>query len=134
MPPGSVSGVRPLFTALADLVVVSHFVYLAVLVFGGLAAGRWPRLLVWHLGAVAWALGAVTVRYDCPLTALERHLRHRAGQGGYDDGFLRHYLRGVVFPERMTPLVVAAVAALVVTGWVRLAWRASGRIPASGCR
>src|ERR1041384_918194 len=34
---GSVFGVRALYTALAELVVVAHFTYLAVMVFGGLA-------------------------------------------------------------------------------------------------
>ena len=131
---GSVGTVRELCTALADGVVLAHFAYLAVLVFGGLAASRYPRLLGWHLGAVAWALGAVTVRYDCPLTALEEHLRRRAGQVGYADGFLRHYVRGVLFPEWMTPFVMAAIIGLIVAGWIRLASTASGRTPASGCR
>ncbi len=125
---------RPLLTALADLVVVAHFGYLAVLVFGGFAGGRWPGLLPWHFAAVAWALGAVTLRYDCPLTALEQQLREQAGDAVYEGSFLRHYVRGVLFPEWATPLVVAAIVGVVVAGWVRLAWRASGRTPASDYR
>lgn len=120
--------------ALADLVVVGHFVYLAALVFGGLAAVRWRRLLWLHLAAVAWAVGAVTLRYDCPLTSLEQQLRVRAGQNPAPEGFLRHYVRGVLFPEWLTPYVVAAIAVVVVTGWVRLAWRSEARTPASGSR
>jgi len=131
---GSVFGVRALYTALAELVVVAHFTYLAVMVFGGLAASRWRGLLPWHLAAVGWALGAVTIRYDCPFTALEQHLRARAGQGTYDGSFLRHYVRGVIFPEWMTPFVVALIVGLVVAGWVRLAFASSRRTPASGCR
>jgi hypothetical protein len=127
-------GVRVLYTALAESVVVAHFAYLAVMIFGGLAAGRWPGLLPWHLGAVGWAIGAVTIRYDCPLTALEQRLRARAGHGMYDGSFLRHYVRGVLFPEWMTPIVVAVIVGLVVTGWVRLAFASSRRTPASGCR
>jgi len=126
--------VRVLYTALADLVVVGHFSYLAVMIFGGLAAERWPGLLPWHLGAVGWALGAVTIRYDCPLTALEQHLRERAGHPLYQGSFLRHYIRGVLFPEWMTPFVVAVIVGLVVAGWLRLAWTSSRRTPASGCR
>jgi hypothetical protein len=110
--------------ALVLLVVGVHFVYLAVLVFGGLAARRWPRLVGWHLGAVAWAAGAVTVRYDCPLTALEERLRELAGWSLHDGGFLRNYVRGVLFPEALTPLIVAAIMGVIATGWVRLASRA----------
>jgi uncharacterized protein DUF2784 len=126
--------VRALYTALADLVVVAHFGYLAVFVFGGMAAGRWPGLLPWHLAAVGWALGAVTIRYDCPLTTLEHQLRELAGRGLYEGSFLRHYVRGVLFPESLTPFVVAGIVGLVVAGWVRLAWPSSRRTPASGCR
>jgi len=81
-----------------------------------------------------WALGAITIHYDCPFTELELQFRHRAGQVGYADGFLRHYVRGVLFPERMTPFVVAAVVGLVAAGWIRLAWTASGRTRVSGFR
>jgi len=120
------------YLALADLIVVAHFAYLAVLIFGGLAARRWPRLLGLHLAAVAWALGAVTVHYDCPLTSLEAHLRRRAGQVPSPDGFLRHYVRGVLFPEWLTPFVVVALGVVVVSGWVRLALTSGGRTPGSG--
>jgi len=123
---------RALFAALADLMVGGHFAYLGVLVLGGLAACRWPRVFVWHVGAVVWALGAITIRYDCPLTELELQFRHRAGQVGYGGGFLRHYVRGELFPEWMTPFVVVAAVSLVGLGWIRLAWRASGRTRVSG--
>ena len=110
-----------LYTALVGLVVAVHFAYLAVLIFGGLAAWRWRRLFGVHLAAVAWGLGAVLVRYDCPLTSLELHLRERAGQGLYEGGFLRHYVRGVMYPESLTPFVVLVMVGLVLTGWIRLA-------------
>ena len=106
---------------LADGVVAVHFGYLAVLCLGGVAARWWRRVLAWHVGAVAWALGAVTLRYDCPLTSLEGWLRRRGGQARAPEGFLRHYLRGVLFPEWLTPVVVAALAAVVIAGWVGVA-------------
>ncbi len=122
-----------LYKALADLVVVAHFAYLAAMVFGGFAAARWPRFLPLHLAAVGWALGAVTIRYDCPLTGLERHLREYAGRGAYEGSFLRHYVRGVLFPEWFTPFVVVTIMTLVLAGWVRLASAWSRRTQASGC-
>jgi hypothetical protein len=107
--------------ALAGLVVGVHFAYLAVLIFGGLAAWRWHSLLGLHLAAVAWGVGAVLIRYDCPLTSLELHLRERAGQALYADGFIRHYIRGVLYPEWLTPFVVLVIVGLILTGWIRLA-------------
>ena len=88
--------------ALADVVVALHFAFLAVLCFGGVAARRWRRLLGLHVVAVVWAVGAVTLRYDCPLTSLEEQLRRRAGQVPAPEGFLRHYVRGVLFPASQT--------------------------------
>ena len=116
-----------------DLVVVLHFAYLAVLVFGGVAAWRWRRLIGLHVAAVVWALGAVTIRYDCPLTSLEETLRRRGGQAPYPGGFLRHYVRGVLFPDWLAPFFVVAIVAVVVTGWIKLAWPSAARTPASGC-
>jgi hypothetical protein len=121
-------------TALTGLVVGLHFVYLGVMIFGGLAAYRWRWLLGVHLAAVVWGLGAVILRYDCPLTSVELALRERAGLALYQDGFIRHYIRGELFPERLTPFVVAAMVGLILAGWVRFASRASRRTPASGFR
>ena len=66
--------------------------------------------------------------------SLEERLRVRAGQVPAPEGFLRHYVRGVLFPEWLTPYVVAAAVAVVATGWLRLAWTGAARTPASGCR
>jgi hypothetical protein len=126
-----VSGV---YWSLADLVVAVHFAYLAVLIFGGWAAWRWRWLLWPHVLTVVWAIGAVTLRYDCPLTSLEERLRLLAGQAPAPEGFLRHYVRGVLFPERLTPYVVVAIAAVIAAGWFRLAWPAAARTPASDSR
>jgi hypothetical protein len=129
------------WVALADGVVALHFGYLAVLCFGGVAARWWRRLLGLHLAAVVWAVGAVTVRYDCPLTSLEDGFRRRAGQIPAPEGFLRHNVRGVLFPERLTPWVVAGLAAVIVAGWLGLArralrpaWTGGARTPAAARR
>ena len=69
-----------LYGLLADLVVVVHLGFIAFVAVGGFLAWRWPRLLWLHVPAVTYALVIVTVGFDCPLTPLEKHLRHAAGQ------------------------------------------------------
>jgi len=114
-----------LYGQLADLVVVVHLGFIAFVAVGGFLAWRWPRLLWLHVPAVTYALVIVTVGFDCPLTPLEKHLRHAAGQAGYAKGFVDHYLTGVLYPDRLLVLAQALVAAAVITSYARLLLRHS---------
>jgi hypothetical protein len=40
--------------------------------------------------------------FTCPLTLLENDLRQRAGDAGYRDGFIAHYLVRVIYPPGLT--------------------------------
>jgi len=100
-------------------------------VLGGLLAWRWRWVVVVHLPAAAWGAFIELSGRLCPLTTLENHFRRRAGQAGYGEGFIEHYLLPIVYPEgltRGTQLVLAgvvvAVNAVVYAGlWWR--WRRS---------
>lgn len=112
-----------LYGLLADAVVIVHLGFIAFVAVGGFLAWRWPRLLWLHVPAITYALIIVTVGFECPLTPLEKHLRHAAGQAGYSKGFVDHYLTGVLYPDRLLVLVQALVAAAVVTSYARLLLR-----------
>jgi hypothetical protein len=112
-----------LYGLLADLVVVVHLGFIAFVAVGGFLAWRWPRLLWLHVPAVIYALVIVTVGFDCPLTPLEKHLRHAAGQAGYAKGFVDHYLSGVLYPDRLLVLAQALVAVAVIASYARLLFR-----------
>jgi hypothetical protein len=105
----------------ARAVMVLHLGFLAYVLVGGFLAWRWPWTLALHVAATGWGLASVLVHLACPLTALEDEFRQRAGAPPLTGGFIDHYLEGVVFPERYTPAVLAAVAALVVLSWAGLA-------------
>ena len=109
-----------LYRILADLVVVAHLSFIAFTAAGSLLIPKWPRLFGPHVAVVAWAAAIVTVGFTCPLTPLERHLRERAGQSSYDDGFVDHYLDGVVYPGRFTALARLLVGVLIVAGYALL--------------
>lgn len=104
----------------ADAVVILHFAFLAFLATGSLLAWRWPRMVAFHLPAVAWGAISVTVGLDCPLTPLEQHLRRLAGEQGYAGGFVDRYIEGVIYPERYTPSLRAVIATAVVVGYLGL--------------
>jgi hypothetical protein len=72
---------------------------------------------------VAWAAAIVSIGFTCPLTPLEKHLRERAGSSSYDDGFIDHYLDGVVYPGGMTTLARLMVAVLIAVGYAAVVAR-----------
>jgi Protein of Unknown function (DUF2784) len=88
------------FRLLADLVVVLHFAFIVFVAAGGLLVWRCPWLVRLHLPAVVWAIAIITVGFTCPLTPLETQLRGRAGEQGYDGGFVDDTSRASSTPVR----------------------------------
>ena len=103
---------------LADLVLVLHALFIAFAVFGGLLTyrkGQWKKtLLTIHLACAAWASAVVIMGWICPLTPLEQQLRNDAGQQGYNNSFIEHYLLAVIYPDGLTRGVQMALGAGVV--------------------
>jgi hypothetical protein len=56
------------------------------------------------------------VGFSCPLTLLENDLRHRAGEAGYRDGFIAHYLVKVIYPPGLTHGMQFGLGVLASTG------------------
>lgn len=104
-----------LYRLAADLLVIAHLAFVAFVVFGGLLALRWKRLVVLHLPALVWGIYTELFGVICPLTPIEVHLRQLAGQNGYPGDFLLHYLLPVLYPPELTRTVQVwlAVAALI---------------------
>lgn len=76
----------------AYLVMTLHFAFLMLVLFGGVASLRFPRLLPIHIPAFAYAFIIEAVRFPCPVTDFEKFLRVKAGLGSYDRGFIGHYI------------------------------------------
>jgi hypothetical protein len=112
-----------MYSFLADLVVLLHFSFILLVVFGGLLALRWQRFAVVHLPAVLWAL-FLELRPGtlCPLTPLEQMLRHRAGEPSYTGGFVGHYLGPIIYPD-MTLQDQYVIAAALFLFTLVIYWR-----------
>jgi hypothetical protein len=100
--------------ALADLTVLVHFAFILFVVFGVLLVMRWPRLLPVHLICAIWGAYTEFTSTVCPLTPLENHFRHLAGQAGYEGGFIEHYLWSLIYPVGLTPAIQAGLGVAVV--------------------
>jgi hypothetical protein len=104
-----------IWSAIADALVVVHFAFTAFVIFGGFLTWRWPRLALAHLPALAWGCWIEVSHSVCPLTPLENHWRHLAGEAGYRGGFLAHYLVQVLYPPGLTWQIQQELAVLLLT-------------------
>ncbi len=91
-----------MWRALADGVVVLHLAFVAFVIFGGFLVWRWPRAIFAHIPALTWGVWVEISGQICPLTYLENHLRHLAGEAGYHGGFMHHYLLPILYPPGLT--------------------------------
>lgn len=89
----------------ADGVVLVHLLFIVFAVLGALLVLRWPRLCWLHLPAAAWGFLVEVMHWPCPLTRWENHFRHLAGEQGYGQGFIEHYLLPVIYPAGLTPAI-----------------------------
>lgn len=114
---------------LADLVVLIHALFVVFVVLGGLLVLRWPKVLWVHAPAAIWGVVVEYAGFICPLTPLEISLRERAGEGGYQGGFVEHYVEALLYPTGLTrgiqiALGTVALAVNVVVYWHVLSTRA----------
>lgn len=110
----------------ADIVVMLHFGFVAFVVLGGLLAFRFPWIPWIHVPAALWGAGIEAVGGVCPLTNVETWLRRRAGQEGYAESFVEHYLVPVLYPAGLTrtlQLVLALFVVVVNVAIYALLWR-----------
>ena len=108
------------YQVLTSGILALHFVYLTYAVFGGFLAWRWPRLFWPHLAAVAWGAALIGAHLTCPLTVAENWSRRHAGQADVTRGFIDRYIEGVLYPARLTGLMQALAALVVVGSWIGL--------------
>jgi len=123
------------FSIAAAAVLLLHLAFVLFVVFGALLVARRSRLAWLHLPAAAWGFYIEASGRSCPLTTLENLLRMRAGQAGYGDSFVEHYLLPLIYPGSLTGELQLALAAgvvgvnLVLYGWIilRPLWHKRGR-------
>ena len=116
---------------LADLVLVTHVAFVALVIFGlllilcgGFRKWNWIRN-PWFRMAHLVAIGVVVVQawfgVICPLTTLEMSLREQAGDATYGGTFIAYWLQKLLFYQ--TPawvfMVCYTVFGLAVVGsWI----------------
>lgn len=115
----------------AEGVLLLHLAFIAFALLGAVVAMRWRWLVAVHVPAAAWGFFVELTGRACPLTYVENYLRIKAGQAGYTESFIEHYLLAVIYPAGLTREVQFVLAAGVVGvnaaiyGWLFYRRRAS---------
>ena len=119
-----------LYRLLADVILVTHVLFVAFVVLG-LAAILAGRALSWSWIRNPWfrlahvlAIGVVVLQSwlgaICPLTIWENALRERAGDAVYPGAFIAHWLESILYyraPAWVFVVGYTLFAALVVASW-----------------
>jgi hypothetical protein len=116
----------------ADLVLALHLGFIAFVVLGGLLILRYRRVAYVHVPAAAWGAFIEITGRICPLTVWENSFRQSAGESGYADSFVEHYLLPVIYPAGLTRSIQFWIAGgvvvvnVVIYAWLLYRWK-SGR-------
>jgi Protein of Unknown function (DUF2784) len=122
-----------LYGLAAEGVLLLHLAFISFVVLGAAVAARWRWLVIVHVPAAAWGFFVEVTGRVCPLTYAENYLRLQAGQSGYGESFIEHYLLAVLYPAGLTreAQIVLAAAVVVINGaiygWRFYTRRVSGR-------
>lgn len=108
----------------AEGVLLLHLAFIVFALLGAAIAARWRWLVVVHVPAAAWGFFIELTGRVCPLTYAENYLRIRAGQSGYTESFIEHYLLAIIYPAGLTREIQFVLAAVVIVinvaiyGWL----------------
>ncbi|MFV2197886.1 DUF2784 domain-containing protein [Nocardiopsis sp. LOL_012] len=111
-----------IYHIVGEAAMALHMAFILYVALGGFLAWKWPRTFWLHLCVALYGLAISIVGWICPLTYVENWGRLRAGQEGLDqEGFIAHYLTGVIYPEDQLVAVQVGVGAVVALSWAGLA-------------
>jgi hypothetical protein len=119
------------YRLIADVILIIHFA-IVLFIVGGLAfiwtgfALQWHWVRWWwfralHLSAMVFITSLSLADTLCPLTVWEQALRMRAGQQGYTESFVEHWVHHLLYydlPGWIFTLAYCAVLGLIIAAWI----------------
>ena len=103
-----------LYRVAADLLVLLHLAFIIFVVAGGLAVFKWPWMAFLHIPAAVWGAMIEYKGWICPLTPWENTLRKLAGEEGYTEGFIEHYILQIIYPPGLTRDIQTTLGTVVL--------------------
>ena len=90
---------------LAEIVLLLHFSFIILVVFGSLLLFINLKYIFIHLPSLLWGLYIEFSSSICPLTYLENWLLKKNGKNFYENGFIENYIYPLVYPSALTPKI-----------------------------
>jgi hypothetical protein len=112
------------FRLAADIVLLLHLAFILFAILGAAMAVWWRWAPLVHVPVAAWAFFVELTGRSCPLTYFENSLRVKAGQSGYTESFVEHYLLEIIYPAGLTREIQFVLAGVVIAintaiyGWL----------------
>src|SRR4051794_4279263 len=97
---------------------------LVLIVLGGACRWPWvrnPWFRVTHVAAIGIVVAESWLGIACPLTTMEMTLRAQSGGPVYDESFITHWVRTLLFyeaPPWVFTVAYTAFAACVIASWI----------------
>ena len=91
-----------------------HLAFIVFVMAGGFTVFKWPWMAWLHIPAAGWGALIEFRGWICPLTPWENNLRKLAGQEGYSEGFVEHYILPLVYPSGLTRDVQGVLGMIVI--------------------
>lgn len=103
-----------IYSLLANIILFIHLCYILFVIFGGFLMLRWKEVWKIHIPAVIWGFCVQYFVWMCPLTDVENYFRNLAGENGYANGFINHFLTSIIYPEISQNLHIFLAVILVL--------------------
>ena len=107
-----------MYEFLATLTLITHFLFIIFVIFGGLLffVKRW--ILFFHIPAFIYGVYVELTQSICPLTYLENYFLTKANLASYSTSFIQKYLYTIIYPINLTKeiQISLAIALLIING------------------
>ena len=107
-----------MYEFLATLTLITHFLFIIFVIFGGLLffVKRW--ILFFHIPVFIYGVYVELTQSICPLTYLENYFLTKANLASYSTSFIQNYLYAIIYPINLTKeiQISLAIALLIING------------------
>ena len=91
-----------MYELFANLTLITHFIFILFVIFGGLFFFISSRIIYIHLPALLWGIYIELTNSVCPLTYLENWFLYKSELATYSNDFINNYLFPIIYPKGLT--------------------------------